>query len=190
MTHRFTAPLQRISAKGGSHLAVVPQDVADELRGGERRGRVVVTLASPDGAESVTWHAGLNPYGGGKFYVQVGRNYHEPLGYAVGDELPLALRRDTSTYGMQPCEEFVAVAESDPEGERLLRECFTAGTQRTLLHRIAAGRTSDARIERAVRVFDQLHLGVRDRATLLAVLRKRPAGDAELGGLDVPEDFA
>ena len=176
--HAFTAPLRRISARGGSHLAVVPEDIAADVLRGERRGRVVVTLAARDGGEGVTWHAGLNPLGGGRFYVQVGRNYHEPLGYALGDELPLKLRRDESAYGMQPCEEFLAVAESDPEGERLLRERFTPGTQRTLLHRIAAGRTSDARIERAVAVFDQLHLGVRDRATLLASLRRgRGLGD-------------
>ena len=128
MNHSFTAPLQRISAKGGSHLAVVPPAIA--------------TLLNADGEGSVTWHAGLNPLGGGRFYVQVGRNYHEPLGYSVGDQLPLKLIRDESNYGMQPCEEFLAVAESDPEGERLLRAHFTPGTQRTLLHRIAAGRTS------------------------------------------------
>ena len=143
-----------------------------------------MTLHAPDGTPGPTWHAGLNPHGGGRFYVQVGRNHHGPLGYALGDELPLTLRRDDSRYGMQPCEEFLAVAESDPAGEALFRDRLTAGTRRSLLHRIANGRTSDDRLARAVRVFDQLHLGVDDRQTLLASLRAEAmrAGEGEEWG--------
>ena len=169
--HEFSATLRRISTKGGSHLVIVPEAVAADVTQGERRGRGVVTLLTPAGEDGPTWHAGLNPYGEGRFYVQVGRNYHEPLGYRVGDKLSLKLRRDTSTYGMQPCEEFAAVSESDPAGTQLFQTKLTSGTQRSLLHRIANGRTSDARIARAIRIFDQLHLGVTDRQELLRSVR-------------------
>ena len=163
--HRFSAPLQRISVKGGSHLVVVPPDIADDIRQGGRRGRAVATL------DDVTWHCGLNPYGGGRFYIQVGRNYFEPLGYVIGDTLSLQLTRDTSDFGMQPCEEFLAVAESDPEGLRRFRENLTGGTQRTLLHRIAGATTSDGRIERALKVFDLLVRGETERQALLRSVR-------------------
>ena len=163
--HRFSAPLQRISVKGGSHLVVVPQDIADDIRQGQRRGRAVATL------DGVTWHCGLNPHGGGRFYIQVGRNYFEPLGYALGDTLSLLLTRDTSDFGMQPCEEFLAVAESDPEGLRRFRENLTGGTQRTLLHRIGGATTSDGRIERALKIFDLLVQGETDRQHLLRSIR-------------------
>ena len=169
--HSFSATLQRMSAKGGSHLVVVPEDVAAEVCQGERRGRAVVTLLTSCGEDGPTWHAGLNPYGGGRVYVQVGRNYHEPLGFQIGDELSLKLARDTSTYGMRPCEEFAAVSESDPAGTQLFQTKLTGGTQRSILHRIANGRTSDARIARAIRIFDQMHLGVTDRQALLRSIR-------------------
>ena len=164
-THEFTAVLQRISVKGGSHLVVVPPAIADDIRRGERRGRAIATL------DGVTWHCGLNPFGGGQFYIQVGRNYFEPLGYELGDTLSLKLARDESDFGMQPCEEFVAVAEMDAEGLRRFRENLTTGTQRSILHRIANARTSDGRIERALKIFDQLLLGERDRQTLLRSIR-------------------
>ena len=163
--HRFDAVLERISIKGGSHLVVVPAEIADDIRQGERRGRAVATL------DGVTWHCGLNPFGGGQFYVQVGRNYHEPLGYQLGDTLSLSLTRDESDFGMAPCEEFLAVAESDPEGLRRFRENLTGGTQRSLLHRIANATTSDGRIERALKVFDLLLMGESDRQTLLKSIR-------------------
>ena len=169
--HRLRLRLERISAKGGAHLVVVPDAVAADIRAGERRGRALVTLFAPDGSRGPTWHAGLNPHGGGRFYVQVGRNYHEPLGYAVGDEIELELTRDESPYGMQPCEEWLAVVAEDPAGERLLIERLTPGTRRSLLHRVANGRDADARIARALRLLDQLHLGVTDRQTLLRSLR-------------------
>lgn len=164
-THKFDAVLQRISAKGGSHLVVVPPHVADDIRGDARRGRAVATL------DGVTWHCGLNPFGGGQFYIQVGRNYFEPLGYALADTLSLKLERDTSDFGMQPCEEFLAVAESDPVSLARFRESLTPGTQRTLLHRIGNATTSDGRIERALKVFDLVVQGERDRQTLLASIR-------------------
>ena len=163
--HRFDAELRRISTKGSSHLVVVPRDIADDIRGGERRGRAVATL------DGISWHCGLNPYGGGHFYVQVGRNYFEPLGYALGDTLSLTLTRDTSDFGMRPCEEFMAVAESDPEGLRRFRENLTGGTQRTLLHRIGNATTSDGRIERALKIFDLLVRGETDRQALLKSIR-------------------
>ncbi len=165
VTHEFSAVLQRISAKGGSHLVVVPPAIADDIRRGEHRGRALATL------DGVTWHCGLNPFGGGHFYIQVGRNYFEPLGYEVGDTLSLKLAHDESAFGMRPCEEFLAVAESDPEGLRRFRENLTGGTQRSLLHRIANATTSDGRIERALKVLDLLVTGVDDRQTLLASIR-------------------
>ncbi len=164
-THEFSAVLQRISVKGGSHLVVVPPAIADDIRQGDRRGRAIATL------DGVTWHCGLNPFGGGQFYIQVGRNYFEPLGYRIGDTLSLKLTRDESDFGMQPCEEFLAVAESDPEGLRRFRENLTSGTQRSLLHRIASATTSDGRIERAIKVFDQLLTGVTERQSLLQSIR-------------------
>lgn len=169
--HEIAAVLQRISAKGGAHLVVLPAAVAEDLRAGGLRGRALVTLLRADGTDGPTWHAGVNPFGGGQSYVQVGRNYHEPLGFAPGDTVRLRLRRDRSRYGMRPCEEYLAVAADDPAGEALFRAELTAGTQRSLLHRIGNGRTSEARIERAIRVFDQLHLGVSDRQTLLRSIR-------------------
>ena len=168
MTYRFTAPLEQLSAKGGAHLVVVPAPIADAIRGEHARGRAVVTLVDASGAPGPTWHAGLNPYGPGRHYIQVGRNYHEPLGLGIGDRLTVELRRDDSDYGMQPCEEYDAVAASDPAGTSLFRQRLTSGTQRSILHRIANGRTPDARIERALRIFDLLHLGVTERKALLA----------------------
>ncbi len=164
-THEFSAALQRISVKGGSHLVVVPPEIADEIRQGERRGRAVATL------DGVTWHCGLNPFGGGQFYIQVGRNYFVPLGYDLGDTLSLKLVRDESDFGMELCEEFLAVAASDPEGLRRFRENLTTGTQRSLLHRIANATTSDGRIERSLKIFDLLTLGVSDRQSLLASIK-------------------
>ena len=164
-SHRFDAVLQRISVKGGSHLVVVPPAVADDIRGDQRRGRAIATL------DGVRWHCGLNPFGGGQFYVQVGRNYFEPLGYRLGDTLSITLERDGSDFGMQPCEEFLAVAESDPVGLQRFRENLTPGTQRTLLHRIGSATTSDGRIERALKVLDLVVQGERDRQTLLGSIR-------------------
>lgn len=162
--HTFEARLERISTKGGSHLVIVPADIAAEILEGKKRGRALVTL------HETTWHAGLNPINQGQHYVQVGRNYFEPYDYKLGDVLPIEIERDESQYGMNPCEEFLAVRDEDPEGARLFHR-LTPGTQRSILHRIANARNPDARIERAIKIFDQLHLGEHDRGTLIKSIR-------------------
>ena len=160
----FSAPIERISVKGGSHYVLVPEDIAQYILGGAKRGRALVTL------NGTTWHAGMNPIARGRHYVQVGRNYFEPHGYKKGDVITVQIERDGSTYGMQPCAEFLAVSAEDPEGTHLFQQ-LTPGTQRSILHRIANGRSPDARIERALKIFDQLHLGERDRQTLIKSIR-------------------
>ena len=160
----FQAILERISTKGGSHLVIVPEEITAELLQGKKRGRALVTL------HETTWHAGLSPINQGQHYVQVGRNYFEPYDYELGDLLTIRIARDESQYGMIPCEEFIAVRDEDPAGAKLFH-ALTPGTQRSILHRIANARNPDARIERAIKIFDHLHLGERDRGTLIKSIR-------------------
>ena len=162
--HQFTAPIERIAVKGGSHYVIVPSDIAAEILQGAKRGRALVTL------DGTTWHAGVNPIHRGQHYVQVGRNYFEPHGYKKGDVISVQIERDESTYGMQPCAEYLAVSAEDPEGTRLFQQ-LTPGTQRSILHRIGNGNNADRRVERALKIFDQLHLGQRDRQTLIKSIR-------------------
>ena len=84
----------------------------------------------------------------------------------IGDEIDIEIKKDTSTYQFAICEEFIAVFETDPEASKRFEQ-LTDGKKRGLMHFINKAKRSETRINRALKLAENLKLGITDPRELI-----------------------
>ena len=138
--------------------------------------RVVCTING-----ELTFQCSLMPNGKGQYYISVNKENRDKLGLIPGDRVQVHLKRDQSKYGLPMPEEFQAVLDQDPGGDKLFH-ALTNGKQRSLLYFVGKGKNIDRRIDAALIILEHLknNDGKIDYRTLYHEL-KRPAYKAELG---------
>jgi hypothetical protein len=94
-----------------------------------------------------------------------GKNTMRELQLQPGVKVFINLSEDLTKYQMAVCEEFLEVLGTDPEGADLFHRLLP-GKQRSLLHRINKIKSSQLRIEKALRLMDLLRTGEKDLKTL------------------------
>jgi hypothetical protein len=147
---RFTAEL---STFGDGMWVYVP--VARELAASidfpnKRFKRVICSINKQEG-----FHCALMPSGSGSFIISVNKQKREMWGIKVGDAIDVRLEIDTSKYGLPMPEEFRAVLDQDPEGDRLFH-ALSPGRQRSLLYQASQKTDVDLRIHRALAIVEHL----------------------------------
>ena len=146
---RFDSTLERSDNKlWGCHFRVPKAIAAKYLRAESRR--VVCTLE-----ESVEYQCALLPSGRGDFLITVNRKIRDTLGLSFGDRIRVALRADTSEFGLPMPDELRELLRQDRQGNRHFR-ALTAGKQRTLLYIVGNVKNPEKRILRAVIVVRHL----------------------------------
>ncbi len=99
-------------------------------------------------------------------YIMVSKTAKEKIKAEYGDELVLKISKDTSEYQMEVSEEFQEVLSTDEEG--ILRfEKLTPGKKRSLIHYVGKAKNSDTRINRAIKIVENLKMGMTDLRELL-----------------------
>ncbi|HEV7646229.1 MAG TPA: DUF1905 domain-containing protein [Pyrinomonadaceae bacterium] len=147
---RFTAEL---STFGDGMWVYVP--VTREMAAGidfpdKRFKRVICSINKQEG-----FHCALMPSGSGSFIISVNKQKREMWGLKIGDHIDVRLEIDTSKYGLPMPEEFRAVLDQDPEGDRLFH-ALTPGKQRSLLYQAGQKADVDLRIHRALAIVNHL----------------------------------
>jgi hypothetical protein len=145
---RFRAPV-RVFHDYPMHYLEVPPKVVKAL-GGKFRLRLICTL---NGRHS--FHCGLMALGGGSGYLTLSRQRMAEIGARPGDSLRVALRVDESKYGMEMPREFREVLRQDREGRKRF-EALKPGKQRTILYHVAGTKDVDRRIDRSLRLVENL----------------------------------
>ncbi len=133
----------------GMHYLEVPATVVKKL-GGKLPIRLICTV---NGA--VSFNCGIVTLGEGKGYITINKARLKQLGVSKGDVVEVALTKDESEYGMEVPEELTELLQQDPEGEAKFM-ALTKGKQRTLIHWISTIKNSQLRIDRALRVVNNL----------------------------------
>lgn len=148
-TIEFTSIIENPNGKGWNFYFVVPNEIAAQLiENGSRR--VVCRLN-----DSVEYQCGLIPHGKGQFAVMVNKKTREELNLHINSQVQVALRKDTSKYGLPMPEELEEVFRQDEEGDRLFH-ALTSGRQRTLLYLVSSVKDSEKRIMRAIAIVEHL----------------------------------
>lgn len=131
------------------HFEVPPALAAQLMADGNQR--VICTLGNQ------TWQCALQPYAKGRRVIMVNKKLKELLGLHYGDTIEAHLEKDESEYGLPVPEEFAALLDQDPDGNRLFH-ALTDGKKRTLLYILAKPKSSDLRIRTALAVVNHLKI--------------------------------
>jgi len=101
------------------------------------------------------FHAGLMPKGDGHYFIMLNKKRMKAFKLDIGDEVQIALKKDTSKYGMKMPAEFDEVLSTDEEGLKHF-ENLTDGKKRNLIHLVASVKNTDIKITKALIILDHL----------------------------------
>ena len=141
-----------------TYLLVVAVDIARPFV--ERHGRRVIVEINGH-----YWHAALSAHRDYGYYVMVSKANLKAADIDPEAEIEVSVWPDESKYGVDVPEEFLAVLETDPEGEAIF-ERMTDGGKRSVIHIVKRIKTSDNRIEKSLELLEKLKMGITDRRLL------------------------
>ncbi|MBC9794362.1 YdeI/OmpD-associated family protein [Sinomicrobium weinanense] len=148
----FTSPVIRIDSPVWTSIAPVPQPIAENLIEKTTDKRVICTLN-----DKLKKHCALMPRGDGSYYILINKQELKQLGISLNEEIHISLAPDHSDYGMPLDDEFRAVLDSDPEGEKYF-EALTPGKKRTLLYMVHKIKDGQKKILKSIIIVDHLKM--------------------------------
>lgn len=149
-THQFAATIE--AGRRGGALVRIPFDVREEFG---TRGQVKVH-ATFDGA---AYRGSLAPMGGGEHALGVTKAVRDAIGKDVGDEVRVALWRDTVMRTVDLPPELSAALAKSPEARRRY-EALSHTHRREYAQWVAEAKRQETRDRRAARTVERLADGV------------------------------
>ncbi|OJJ17689.1 hypothetical protein BKI52_27900 [marine bacterium AO1-C] len=160
MTSTFTlsAPLEKTTS--GYHFIVIPEDIAQQIvTKDSKRVRCVLN-------DDTVMHCQLNFSPAEGYKVNISKRQFKALGLVAGSEVQVQIAHDDSPYQAPMPEELQEVLDTDPEGFQRF-QALTPGKQRSIIFKVASGKTIDTRINRSLRVMEKLKMGITDLKQLM-----------------------
>jgi Bacteriocin-protection, YdeI or OmpD-Associated/Domain of unknown function (DUF1905) len=106
-----------------------------------------------------TFHCAFMPKKEGGHFINLGTTICKQLKLKEGDEITLSFKEDESEFQFEMPEEFLEVLYQDPDAD-VVFQGLTDGNKRGLIYVITLVKSSEKRIERALKVAEKLKLGV------------------------------
>ncbi len=152
-TFTLTAPLEKTTT--GYHFIVIPEDIAQQvIKAKNKRVRCLLN------AETVI-HCQLNFSVVEGYKVNISKRKFKTLGLVAGSQVQVQIAHDDSLYQAPMPEELQEVLDTDPEGFQCF-EALTPGKQRSIIFRVASGKSIDTRINRSLKMIEKLKMGITD----------------------------
>lgn len=107
------------------------------------------------------YHAALLPRAVGGYYIILNKQARAIAGITTGSSVTVTLTPDTSDFQCEMPDELAEVLATDPEAYEVFQS-LTPGRQRSLIYLVTAVKSTDKRIERALRVARALQIGQTD----------------------------
>ena len=105
--------------------------------------------------KTVSWQCGLVALGEGKAYINLNKKLLKEMEAKEGDEISVSLKKDESEYGMTMSVELKELLKQDKEAKKRY-ETLVPGKQRYLIYYVQQVKSKDLRLERAMRVIENL----------------------------------
>ena len=137
----------------GTHYIRVEEQIADAFH--EKKVRRV--LCRINGHPPL--HSALIRRKPGETYIFLGKKHLRNLQIQAQDRVTAELEEDTSPYQFDMPEEFEEVLASDEEAQRIF-ESLTPGNQRSLIYLVSAVKSSNKKIDRALKIAESLKNGI------------------------------
>lgn len=140
----FNTRIFKLEHLAGHYLAV-PASVVKKT-GGAGKQRFICTID-----KTITWKCGLVSHKAGGAYILLNKKQMQMGKLNVGQQVNVSLKKDESKYGMDVPAELAEVFKQDKIGKARFDK-LVPGKQRYIIYYINQVKSSDLRIERAVRL--------------------------------------
>jgi Bacteriocin-protection, YdeI or OmpD-Associated/Domain of unknown function (DUF1905) len=137
----------------GMHYVLIPMDlVAPFTEKGIKR--VICRLN-----DSVEFHCALLTKKESGHFINIGASILKKANLKLGDVVSLTFSEDTTVYQFDMPEEFTELLYQDPDAFAIF-EGLTDGNKRSLIYLVNMVKSSEKRIERALRIVEKLKMGI------------------------------
>lgn len=133
----------------GMHIIEVPANIVKKA-GGAGKSRFICTVN-----KKVSYPCGLMALRSGLAYISINKSRMSELKLKMGDVVEVELVPDESEFGMPVPEELQELLEQDHEGDDRFR-ALTPGKQRNIIHYVSGVKSSQLRIDRALKLIGNL----------------------------------
>ncbi len=145
-----------------SHTFLVPEFIATGfINNGQKRVKVKVSFQK----KIIEYHAAIQKYHG-LYHITLNAANQKKLTISPIDHFTVELLEDTSKYGVEMPEELEAVLQSDFHASEIF-ESLTDGKKRSIIYYILKIKNSQTRIDRSIRITENLKRGIRDHRELI-----------------------
>lgn len=137
----------------GMHYIMLDKKTVSSLTKNENR-RAICTING-----EVEFHCALMPKKEGGYYVNIGSGICKKLKIKTGSKIKASFSIDKSEYQFEMPEELSEVLDTDPEASKIFHS-LTEGNQRGLMYLVSQVKSSEKRIERALKISEKIKAGV------------------------------
>ena len=128
---------------------LIPMSVVKKL-GGVSKSRLICTVN-----QQLTFQCGMVTLGKGQAYITINKKRMKELKIETGDVVDVTLVIDKSKYGMEMPIELSELLKQDPESNRRFHQ-LTPGKQRNIIYYVSTIKSSQGRIDRAIKLIGNL----------------------------------
>lgn len=160
----FKSKIYKLEHLAG-HYIDIPSTVVKKA-GGVAKQRFVCTVN-----KTMTWKCGLVAHKAGGAYILLNKKQMQMGSFNVGQTVNVSLQKDTSQYGMDVPAELKEVLSQDEIGKERFDK-LVPGKRRYIIYYVNQVKSSDLRIERAVRLIMNLKKLPPGKETFKGILAK------------------
>jgi len=137
----------------GTHFFVVETKIAEQFLTSKNK-RVVCTF--DDGS---IIHAAIFTKKEIGYYIRLGKSIVKKLRVKAGDTIKVLIEADITPFQFELPEELAEVFATDLEANQVF-EKLSPGNQRSIIYLVSLLKSTDKRIERALRIAEKLKAGI------------------------------
>lgn len=145
----FASCIGKLDYLMGVHYVEVPANIVKKL-GGLNKQRLFCSIN-----KHPKFQCGIMALREGKGYITLSKKKLKDFSIGLGDSIKVTLEADHSEFGMEVPEELIEIFAQDPEAEKRFMN-ISGGKQRNIIYYVAGVKNSDKRIERALKLLNNL----------------------------------
>jgi hypothetical protein len=155
-------PAYTIHKMGSGYMHYIELDAATVKKLASSGNKRVVCELN----KTITLHAAIMKTKEGMHYIMIAAKHLKQLRLKAGSTVTATLRKDTSELQFSIPEEFAEVFDTDPEAKQAF-DALTDGRKRGLIAWAGMVKSSEKKIERALKIADRLKQGITDLRQLI-----------------------
>jgi hypothetical protein len=144
----------------GMHFIILDNETVKALTKDDNK-RAICKLNN-----DVEFHCAIMPKKGGGYFINIGLIICRKLKIKEGSKVLAAFSVDKTEYQFEMPEELKEVLETDPKAGKIFHS-LTEGNQRGLIYLVSKVKSSDKKIERALKIVEKIKKGITSASVIL-----------------------